>query len=247
MSSPSFADLYLDARLSEQVRFFSRVHLRHDSTIDEGKSTVALDQLWLKFNIKRTASFTIGRQRIKWGTGRFWNPTDFLNTDTLDALRVAIFDERLGLSLAKLHIPAESIGANFYIIASLDKSNTAERIGGALRADFLLRQTEVGATMAARRENPLRMGLDASGALGPFYLRAEAALRYRLKAPFFRGELDASPLRTNEFDLQGLPPDDIPDTVIDQLPGVLASRQPERYYRRDDFIPQVMLGAEYRR
>jgi hypothetical protein len=247
VSSPSFVDLYLDARPSEQIRFFSRARLRHDATLEEDKSNVALDQLWLKFNIDLTAFFTIGRQRIKWGTGRFWNPTDFLNTDALDALSVVVFDERLGVSLAKLHIPVESIGANLYAIASLDDGNTAEKIGGALRLEFLLGQTEVSATVAARRSNPLRMGLDASGAFGPFDLRAEAAVQYRVKSPFFRGSFDASPLRIDEFNLQGVAPEDIPDAVSDQLPDVLAGRQPERFFRDDEFIPQVMLGAEYGR
>lgn len=247
VSSPSFADVYLDARPSEQIRFFSLARLRHDATLEENKSNVALDQLWLKFNIELTAFFTVGRQRIKWGTGRFWNPTDFLNAEALDALSVVVFDERLGVSLAKLHIPIESIGANVYAIASLDDGNTAEKIGGALRAEFILGGTEVSATVAARRSNPLRMGLDASGALGPFDLRAEAAVQYRLKSPFFRGQLDASPLRIDEFDLQGVSPEDIPDAVTEQLPDVLASRQPERYFRNDEFIPQVMLGGEYGR
>jgi hypothetical protein len=247
VDSPSLVDVYLDARPSDHVRFFTRARLNHDATRSEDESSVALDQLWFKFDIDLTAFFTIGRQRIKWGTGRFWNPSDFLNNETLDPLSVTIFDERLGVSLFKLHVPVESIGANLYAIASLDESNRAENIGGALRAELIVGESELSASFVARKKNPLRMAADYSGALGPFDLRVEAAVQHGVKTPFFRGRLDASPLRLDEFDLSGVMPEDLEQAFRDQLPAVLAGRQPERYFRDDEFLTQVMAGFEYGR
>jgi hypothetical protein len=247
VDSPSLVDVYLDARPSDHVRFFTRARLEHDATLEQDKSTIALDQLWLKFDIDLSAFVTMGRQRIKWGTGRFWNPSDFLNNETLDPLSVTIFDERLGVSLIKLHVPVESIGANLYAIASLDESNQAENIGGALRGELLVGQSELSASFVVRRKNPIRMAADYSGALGPLDLRAEVAVQHGVKTPFFRGRLDTSPLTLDEFDLTGVPPEDLEATLREMLPAVLAARQPERYFREDEFLLQAVGGVEYGR
>lgn len=247
VESPSFVDVYLDARPSDHVRFFTRARLEHDATLEQDKSTVALDQLWLKFDIDLSAFLTIGRQRIKWGTGRFWNPSDFLNNETLDPLSVTIFDERLGVSLIKLHVPVESMGANFYAIASMDESNKAENIGGALRGELLVGKSEFSASFVARRKNPIRIAADYSGAVGPFDLRGEVAAQHGVKTPFFRGRLDTSPLTLDEFDLTGVAPADLEAAFREMLPAVLAARQPERYFREDEVLVQAVGGAEYGR
>jgi hypothetical protein len=248
LSSPNFVNLYLDSKPSDQVRFYGRGRLSYDPTQGESSSSVALDQLWLKFNIARSLFVTAGKQRIKWGTGRFWNPTDYLNTETLDPLNgVTIFDVRLGVPLLKLHYPVESIGANLYAIASVDSAQHFREVGGALRAEFVVGTSEISASLVARRKTPLRAGLDYSGALGPVDVKVEAALQHGVKTPFFRGEYDTSPLSIDEFDIEGVPPEDLPDVLRQQLPEVLARRLPERYSREDELLPQVVVGMEYGR
>ncbi|HZH04534.1 MAG TPA: hypothetical protein VEY30_12180, partial [Myxococcaceae bacterium] len=61
-----------------------------------------LDQLWVRFDVARTAFFTVGRQHVKWGASRFWTPTDYLNYDFRDPL--APFDIRLGTNMIKVHL-----------------------------------------------------------------------------------------------------------------------------------------------
>jgi len=255
LSMPNLVDLYLDARPGDRVRFFTRGRLSYDPTVDESavsafgttqdQTTVKLDQLWLKFDVERFAYVTVGKQRIKWGTGRFWNPTDFLNSETLDPLSVSVFDERLGVSLLKVHVPVESLAANFYAIATLDDAKSPSDVGGALRGEFVIGTSEITTSVAVRKNNPLRLGADFNGAVGPIDLKVEAVLKHGVKTPFYRGAYNTSPLGIDEFDLNGVAVADIPAAIEAQLPGVLAARQPESYSLEDDWIPQVVAGVEY--
>ena len=65
--------------------------------------------MWLNFDIGRTVFVTAGRQRVKWGIGRFWNPTDFLQPARLDAL--AFFDAAVQGRLADV----ERMMREFYV------------------------------------------------------------------------------------------------------------------------------------
>jgi hypothetical protein len=73
---------------------------------------VLLDQLWLRFDIARILFITAGRQHVRWGTARFWTPTDFLHLRRRDPL--AVFDARGGTTMLKVHLPIESNSWNFY-------------------------------------------------------------------------------------------------------------------------------------
>ena len=222
--APNLLDVYLDARPNPRVRAYARGRLFADFTapddaVDElgdpiRRVSADLDQLWMNFDLARVAYATIGKQRIKWGTGRFWNPTDFLNDRRLDPLQVAVFDPRLGVNLVKLHFPIESLGWNFYTIAMLEGARTPDDVGGAARAEFLYDLTEFSLTAAARREEPYRFGADLSTGFWWFDFRLEAAVLYRDPRPFYRGELN--------------------------LPSTL----PEEYSREDELIPQVVGGFE---
>lgn len=225
LRAPNLLDVYLDARPNDRVRGFARGRLNYDYTVDEDatnpltgepqqKTSVALDQLWLKFDIARAVFVTAGKQRIKWGSGRFWNPTDFLNNERLDPLSVTTFDERLGVTLLKAHIPVEALGWNFYAIATLDEASSPQDVGGALRGEFLVGLTEIALSGAVRRNNPYRLGADLSTGLGPFDLHVEGAVFYGDERPFYRGDFE------------------FPATF------------PEEYSREDEWIPQVSGGAE---
>jgi hypothetical protein len=223
--SPNLLHLYLDGRPNEHLRAFVRGRLMFDFTVEEGDTNiygqqlepleVFLDQFWLKFDIARAVYVTVGRQPVRWGSGRFWNPTDFLNQQRRDPL--AIFDERLGASLLKIHIPVESLGWNFYVVANLEGAESPEEIGGALRAEMLIGEmAEVAATVAFRKDQPLRLGLDASFGIWDLDIRTEAAVLHGEEKLFYRGTFD--PVRM-----------------------IL----PESYTREDDWIPQITAALEY--
>jgi hypothetical protein len=140
--------------------------------------SVTLDQLWLRFDVLRTVFVTLGKQHVKWGAARFWNPTDFLHPARRDAL--ALFDVRTGVTMAKLTVPWEAIGSNFSAIGLFDNFGNADtlgELGGAFRAEFVLGNAEFGADAVVQRGQRPRYGIDLSSALGPFDVYGEAALR----------------------------------------------------------------------
>jgi len=221
--SPSFFDLFLDGRPNDRLRGFVRGRLTHDFTVKKGEldqmgqpvePTVAtLDQLWLKFDLLRKIYVTVGRQPVRWGAGQIWNPTDFLNLQRKDPL--AVMDKRLGVGLVKLHLPIESLGWNLYAVANLDDAANPDQVGSALRAEMVFGKTELALCAAARRNQPLRFGLDVSSGVGDFDLRLEAAVLHGDKQKYWKGDFDA-------------------------VNRIFA----DPYSREDDWIPQVSAGGD---
>jgi hypothetical protein len=241
LASPNLLDVYLDARPTDRVRAYVRGRVTHDFTVTTGdtsalgqsqqQTTVAMNQLWLKFDIARAVFVTLGRQPIRWCSARFWNPTDFLNQTIRDPL--AVFDVRLGVSLLKLHIPVESEGLNIYAIADLEGATTASDVGAALRVEYLLGSTaEVALSASARKNNPLRLGVDLSTALGLFDFRVEAATRYNDSTPYDQGTFD---LTTGQVPTQV-------DRSGEWLTQVAANVELGLKYSDDD---NVYFGVEY--
>jgi hypothetical protein len=146
------------------------------STTGTGNPTVVLDQAWLKFDIDRAVFITAGKQHVKWGTSRFWNPTDFLNTQKRDPLLP--YDLRLGNFMVKFEVPLAAKGTNLYAIALVDNpqaSSVLGQLGAAFRAETLLGDSEVGAEAAFRNGHAPTFGADVSSPLGPFDIYAEGA------------------------------------------------------------------------
>ncbi len=110
-----------------------------------------LDQLWVNFDVEHRAFVTAGRQHVKWGVGKFWNPTDYLHPVKRDPL--ATFDVRTGTTMVKLHVPWEKRGWNFYAVALLedaagdtdpDAEPAGARSGGGGRAEIVLGECRAG-------------------------------------------------------------------------------------------------------
>ncbi|WP_373046490.1 hypothetical protein [Vulgatibacter sp.] len=237
IASPNLLDVYFDARPNDNLRAFARGRLTH--TFAEGQATgvdtgfggeasgADLDQLWINFNLEHRLFVTAGRQPIRWGASRFWNPTDFVNDRVRDPL--AIFDERLGVSLVKVHLPIESSGWNLYAIADLEEASTVEQMGGAFRVEKLIGSTEVTLSTALRKDRPWRVGADLSFPLWEFDVRAEVAMLYGDEQRYWRGDFDLSSLENGEATLQ------------ERVAGV---KLPEAWDRSDEWIPQAVLGAD---
>ncbi|MCB9647889.1 MAG: hypothetical protein H6730_14970 [Deltaproteobacteria bacterium] len=242
LSSPSFADVYLDARPTDRLRAYTRGRLYYDPTIDptavgltgatQSQTRVQLDQLWLKFDVLRKVFITAGKQRIRWGTGRIWNPTDFLNPTRRDSLN--FLDTRLGVPLVKVHVPVESLGWNFYAIAELNQVRSLEQLGGAFRAEVLLGTAEVALSTAVRKDSPWRFGADISLPIWDFDVHAEAALLHKVRTPFFDANSDASFIN----DLTAI-------SDLETAQRVLAALAGQPVDRREDWIPQIVAGLDY--
>lgn len=192
LASPNLVDLYVDSRPNDRVRVFGLARTSWDPVATgawlPGLATVgtdprtALDQLWINFDVGRRVFVTAGKQHVKWGVGRFWNPTDFLHPVRRDPL--ALFDARTGATMVKLHVPWEARGWNFYGIALLDdpagKGDAADTVGevaGGARAEVVFGTAELGADALFRRGQRPRFGLDVSAGLWDLDLHGELALR----------------------------------------------------------------------
>jgi hypothetical protein len=160
--------------------------------------TTLLDQLWLRFDIARTVFVTAGRQHVKWGTGRFWTPTDFLHPEHRNP--VAVFDARPGFTMLKLDVPWEERGWNFYAFglvegvrnwdkttgsypAGSDTVSTLGQLGGAVRAEVVLGAAELGLDAVTYANQKPRYGADLSFGVGDFDLYVDAGFRYGSEIP----------------------------------------------------------------
>ncbi|MEQ1877972.1 MAG: hypothetical protein ABL958_15120 [Bdellovibrionia bacterium] len=211
LSMPMQFDLFFDARPNDRVRGFIDTRILYDSSKDQYSRSTAgttmssiptaagtaalvpnnpqtvLDQAWIKFDIDRTVFVTAGKQHVKWGTARFWNPTDFLSTQRRDPLLP--YDLRLGDTMAKFELPLEASQTNLYAIALFDNTGPASTLGQlglALRAEKVFGETEVGLDLLTRGRRMPSWGADISSSLGPFDVYTEAALLPRAPGPVYK-------------------------------------------------------------
>jgi hypothetical protein len=240
LSSPSLADVFADVRPTDRIRGFAQARFTYDFTIQPGETSltgqqqeqfqILLDQMWVKFDLGRVAFVTAGRQRIRWGTGRFWNPTDFINQDIRNS--VDFFDQRLGVNLLKVHFPFEALGWNLYLLGAFDGVDVLNDTGIGARAEFLFGETELALSTLVKKDAPLRLGIDASSGIWIFDVRAEGTLQRGLVQKRFKGDLDFE---------QGIVPEEV-DTDDDWFfQGVFGADATFKYTDQDNLI----VGAEY--
>jgi len=149
-SNPNILFLYLDSKLASDSRVFVRGRLFYDPTGVSGAGTssfsnpyglgdgsnenlrVSLQELKLSANIDRKVFFTFGRQKVKYGSAKFFNPTDFLNSQPLNFFLPS--DERPGVDMVKMHIPSGT--ANLYAAGLIGNPSSGNPSGGYLRGEW---------------------------------------------------------------------------------------------------------------
>lgn len=182
ITSPMTMELYLDAQLKNDVRAFFKGRLVHDSSVDETvpspltglaqrQNMSYLDEMKISFHSQRKIFWTIGRQKIKWGASKFWNPTDFLNMQKRDFLRQE--DLRSGISMVKAHIPWRD--ANFYILGVNEAASESSQNGLAARMELPIKTSEWSVSTYSRKGQMTRLGSDVSFALKDFDVYLEGA------------------------------------------------------------------------
>jgi hypothetical protein len=209
LSAPSLLDVYLDARPNPRVRAFVLGRMSFDPTRPLNGSTTALgtsggqgafvgtsatgfttfstgrgptsllDQMWIRFDVLETVFVTAGKQHVRWGTGRFWQPTDYLHALKRNPLDV--FDARGGTSMVKLHVPWESQGWNFYGVAvtedPTDATASLTQVAAGGRAEMVILGAELGVDALFKRYQRPRAGIDLSTGIGDFDVYADVAIR----------------------------------------------------------------------
>ncbi len=93
-----------------------------------------LDELCFKWDWGDQLFMTYGKQHLKWGSGRLWNPTDFSAREVRDPF--ALFDRRLGQEILKIHFPQEKQGHNYYAVLKFDDMSRNDDLALALRSEF---------------------------------------------------------------------------------------------------------------
>jgi len=270
--SPNLLDAYLDTRPNDRVRGFVLGRMSWDPTVQSSPGTrpaggqassgggssavglgtvpttanpgAVLDQLWLNFDVGHRVFVTAGRQHVKWGVGKVWNPTDYLHPVPRNPL--ATFDTRTGTTLVKVHLPWEKRGWNLYGVVLLedlagDTSQTDSRlarIGGGGRAEVVLGSAELGLDAMAQQGHRPRYGVDLSAGIGDFDVYSEVALRTGGDAPhWIRGDTGPVP--------PGLPASLtgwVPEASTQLTPQVVAGASWAFKYSDED---SLALGAEY--
>jgi hypothetical protein len=251
LSSPNLLDLYVDTRPNDRVRAFVLARTSWDPlALPPGSNPffpshgpdprAVLDQLWVNFDVARTVFVTVGKQHVKWGVGRFWNPTDYLHPVRRDPL--APFDARTGATMVKLHVPWEAKGWNFYGLALLDdpagkgdSATTLGKVAGGARAEIVFGSIELGADALVRRGQRPRFGLDFSAGLWDLDILGEVALRTSSDVPLWQEANPTGPL-------VGPDPRFVPRTLGGVSPQVVLGVSYAVNYSDEDAI---RFGAEY--
>jgi len=185
ISLPNLLEIYLDGRPSDRLRGYIRGRMLWipSLALDPPLSALGseifvpmLDQMWLKFDIARRVYVTVGKQAVRWGATRLWNPVDVINSTRRDPL--ALFDFRTGVPVLKLHMPVESLGWNFYVLGMMDQVDSLDKAGVAARAEFVISTWELGLTGAWRDEVDPRVGLDLSAGIWEFDVTSELGVGF---------------------------------------------------------------------
>lgn len=186
LTQSTLVDLYLDARVNDRVRAYLRGRTVYNPLADTAATSpmagllgakasadevsVLLDQAWLKFDIARRVFLTLGKQQVRWGTTRMWNPVDVINPTRRDPL--TFFDERQGLPMVKIHVPFEN-GWNGYLLALTDDAAKLDQPGVASRIEYVVESAEIGLVGAVRKGQDPKVGLDLSAGVGDFDVTGE--------------------------------------------------------------------------
>ena len=135
--------------------------------------------MWIRFDIAQRVFVTAGKQHVRWGTGRFWQPTDYLHPIKRNPLDV--FDARPGTSMLKLHFPWEDRAWNFYAFGVFEDPNTAssnlERVAAGGRAEIVIAGAEIGLDALVKRDQKPRFGIDISTGIWDFDVYADVGIR----------------------------------------------------------------------
>src|ERR1700748_1032903 len=129
----------------------------------------------MRFDILNHVFVTAGKQHVRWGTGRFWQPTDYLHPVKRNPLDV--FDARPGQTMLKVHVPVEDLGWNFYGFAVTEDPNQStpelKQVAGGGRAELVILGAEVGLDALVKEGQKPRYGVDLSTGIWEFDVYAD--------------------------------------------------------------------------
>ncbi|MFC1540444.1 hypothetical protein ACFL1W_01860 [Candidatus Margulisiibacteriota bacterium] len=134
-----------------------------------GLDQLTWDRAYLKVSFP-AADLTAGKQRIAWGAGYLWNPTDVFNPFTM-SFAVAEESEQEPTAV-RLEVPLGPVaGIDTYIVTDAKWEETAKGI----RAITNLGMYDLSASYVDRGRGAFQLGFDTTGELFDFGVRSEIA------------------------------------------------------------------------
>lgn len=157
LSSYVVGNLMADARLLDGIKGFANAEARYQAQYD----TVSfhLREIFMDVNVKNRVYFRAGKQVLQWGRCWFWNPTDLINVEQKAFIQKIGYRE--GAFGLKTHVPIGT-RANFYGFIDTRGADTLSKTAGAIKAEVLVKRTEMAVALWDRKGRPPVMGADFS-------------------------------------------------------------------------------------
>ena len=147
------ADVFLDARPSENVRVFGKVRTSYPFAA-QGRGAIEVFELFSDSNWREQVFFRVGKQTVTWGTGYFWRPADILSLVPVDVDDPTA--EREGPLAIKASVPVREHSLDMYVIGD-ETVREIPDLGVAARAVLFLPPVEVSIGGGYQRDNPVRV------------------------------------------------------------------------------------------
>jgi len=122
---------------------------------------------WLQYK-KNDWDVVVGRQRIAWGSGRIWNPTDRFNPVQVTALEL---DQKLGVDAAYITRAYSDFGS-VQLLVSPGQTERAVNRKWALRWQDTIAQTDMALWLGEVGDERV-LGVDVTGNIGDAAARLE--------------------------------------------------------------------------
>ncbi len=146
----------------------------------QDETTWATRQAYVQYGWGPGLSVRVGKQRIAWGSGFAWNPTNRLEAPKNPANTSL---EQVGARAVRLDVLPASWAGLILVAARADPKASDlpfptggdVRNSGALRARFLVADTDVALVATGGQRQPSLLGLDVGRSLGSVAVHAEMA------------------------------------------------------------------------
>lgn len=152
---------YLDYEIEYIPKYY---HIENDEWIADSTS-YTINEMFLDISFNYNAFFRIGKQKIKWGTGYRWSPTDFINTERKDPLNPEE-DERTGLNGLKMIIPISTF--NIITFIGVDSLDSILYSSIVLRLEYAYDFFEISSTAYYEKDKRPMFGADFT--FGQYFL-----------------------------------------------------------------------------
>jgi hypothetical protein len=177
------ATAYADLRQSDLVRLYVSGSFNYDpssylSTNKEYESpTLSLDELFVDTHIEETLFFRLGKQRISWGVGNWFKPSDVLSLSAIDPDDPTAARE--GPFAFKVDVPMKLNHLMVYIVPPISENNAASS-SAASKYDLVVNGWELSYGAYARADMLARPRaiFSFTGAIGSFDVYGENVLLY---------------------------------------------------------------------